>query len=211
MTLTADNSDNNFSEGETAKQSDTWTHTFEDLPQYVSGKAVTYTVSESVIAGYTPVYDQTNHKITNTLAQNLSFKVNKLVEGNFADKKKAFNFTAVAYNAAGEEVARQTFTLAHGGSKIIENLPYGAYIVVTEKPDGYTAQYMLGTTRTNGESYTSGALLDSNQGVTFINTKNVTVDTGVDLDGLPYALLLLGVVGIAVVWLLLYLGRRKED
>ena len=211
VTLTADNSDNNFSEGETAKQSDTWTHTFEDLPQYVSGKAVTYTVSESVIAGYTPVYDQTNHKITNTLAQNLSFKVNKLVEGNFADKKKAFNFTAVAYNAAGEEVARQTFTLAHGGSKIIENLPYGAYIVVTEKPDGYTAQYMLGTTRTNGESYTSGALLDSNQGVTFINTKNVTVDTGVDLDGLPYALLLLGVVGIAVVWLLLYLGRRKED
>ena len=211
VTLTADNSDNNFREGETAKQSDTWTHTFEDLPQYVSGKAVTYTVSESVIAGYTPVYDQTKHTITNTLAQNLSFTVSKLVEGNFADPNKAFNFTAVAYNAAGEKVARQTFTLAHGGSKIIENLPYGAYIVVTEKPDGYTAQYMLGPERTVGASYTSGALLDSNQGVTFINTKNVTVDTGVDLDGLPYALLLLGVVGIAVVWLLLYLGRRKED
>lgn len=211
VTLTADNSDSNLGAGGTAQQSDTWIYTFRDLPQYASGKVVTYTVSESVIAGYTPVYDQATHTITNTLAQNLSFTVSKLVEGNFADKKKAFNFTAVAYNAAGDEVARQTFTLAHGGSKIIENLPYGAYIVVTEEPDGYTAQYALGQERTDGASYTSGVLLDSAQGVTFINTKNVTIETGVDLDGLPYTMLLLGAAGLGLIWLMTARRRRNEN
>ena len=67
---------------------------------------------------------------------------------------------------------------------------------------------MLGPNRMSGSSYTSGLILDNSQGITFINTKNIVIDTGVDLDGLPYIMMLLGAAGIGLVWLL---ARRRRD
>lgn len=211
ITLTLTGSDGSTRTAVLTGTGNDWTHTFTGLPVYAGGVPVTYTLDETdVPAGYTKSVN--GYTVTNTL-QSYDFTVNKRVEGNFASPTKEFSFTANILGSDKQTVIRtETFTLAHNGSKIIENIPHGAYVQVTENPDGYEAKHQFGQEVGNGASYTAAQPITNDaQGVTFINTKNVTVDTGINLDGLPYALLLLGVVGIAVVWLLLYLGRRKED
>lgn len=201
-----------------------WSHTFTNLPTHYGGQKINYTVSEpNAGAGYTSSVtgNKTDgYTVTNTL-KTYTLDVTKQIEGNFADPNAEFTFTAKLKAADGSDASITTgsftngvatFTLSGGKTQTLTGIPHGCYVEVTETSvDGYTVQYMLGQNKTPGTSCTLGAIFDSNQGVTFINTKNVTVDTGVDLDSLPYAVLLLGAVGIAVVWLLLYLSRRKED
>lgn len=190
-----------------------WTHTFTGLPVYAGGVPVTYTLDETdVPAGYTKAVN--GYTVVNTL-QSYSFAVHKRVEGNFASRTKKFSFTANILSSDKNKVIRtETFTLAHNGSKTITNIPYGAYVQVTEHSDGdgYEAQHQLGQEIVAGASYTTTQPITNNDhGVTFINTKNVSIDTGVDLDGLPYIMLLLGAAGISLVWLLLRRSRKNED
>lgn len=211
VNITDSNSDSSLGSDGTTVASDTWTYTFDDLPQYVGGKAVTYTVTENTVPGYTTTYDQDKLEITNTLISDLTYTVNKQIKGNFADPTKKFEFTAVVKDNTGNTIKTETFKLTGGASWTITGIPYGASVMVTEVPDGYSAEYMLGNEVFGGESYTSGAIVDDSQGVTFINTKNVTIETGVDLDGLPYTMLLLGAAGLGLIWLMTARRRRNEN
>ena len=213
--ITTENSDVNMGDDGNAVPSSTWSYTFENLPQYSGGEKITYTLIEAPVAGYessivdpNPNDEEVEFTITNTLLSNITYTVSKLVDGNFADRNKTFAFTAVVRNSAGEAIKTETFSLKHGGSYAIVGIPYGATVEVTENPDGYEAEYLLGQTRVGGATYISDPILDSSLGVTFINTKNVTIDTGVDLDGLPYTMLLLSVAGIGVA---LLLARRRRN
>lgn len=189
---------------------DVWTYTFTGLPAYHNGGTrVTYTVDETnVPAGYTK--SVSGYTVTNEM---LAFTVKKQVVGNMADPTKEFDFKVEILAADGTPVLpTETFKLGHGGVKTISGIPYGAYVQVTEDPAGYKAQHVLGTVIVDSATYKTEQPITSNGwGVTFINTNEVQIDTGVDLDGLPYTLLLLGAAGLGVLWMLLIARRRRDE
>ena len=83
-------------------------------------------------------------------------------------------------------------------------------IVTVEETDrkDYETSYQMGSNDPTKDS-TATINVQSDMSVTFINDKTVTIDTGVNLDVLPY-LLMLAVAGGAVA-LLLVLKRRKTQ
>lgn len=150
--------------------------------------------------------------------------VNKMVAGNMADKNEEFEFTAELFKdsntpadasfATGdytlESPNKATFKLKHGESMILNGIPYNYMVRVTEKPKDYTASNQNGQEQ-GGETTLVGPFIYDNASVTFTNTKTATIDTGVNLDMLPY-ILLLAVAGGAIVLLLALRSRRgKED
>ena len=89
-----------------------------------------------------------------------------------------------------------TFKLKHDAMATFGNLPEGVTYTVTETPvDGYT------TTSTGEE----GKIVAGTNEVTFTNTKNGDIDTGVTTENLPYVLLI-GFVVLAGAALLI---KRK--
>jgi hypothetical protein len=107
----------------------------------------------------------------------------------------------------------QGFILKGGESLTFTNLPVGMIFYVTEgnyTDDGYTttAEYVATGTGANSASFTQGGdngtqtkgtIASGDNTMTFTNTKNLTPDTGINVDVLPYVLaMLLTVAGI--VW-----------
>ncbi|MCC8128252.1 MAG: DUF5979 domain-containing protein [Clostridiales bacterium] len=131
-----------------------------------------------------------------------SLNVTKTVNGNLGDKTKKFEFTVtftapadktVAWSLVTGTVAGQTvtfdlstsqtytFELADGETATFSNLPYGVTYIVTETADsGYR------TTQTGNE----GEINSGSATAAFINTKDGDVDTGINLDTLPYIMIL---------------------
>ena len=74
-----------------------------------------------------------------------------------------------------------------------------------------TARDETGASLTVTESETSASVTieDVQPGmvITFTNTKNVIIETGISLDSLPYVLILAGVAAVAVLFLL----RRRRS
>lgn len=123
--------------------------------------------------------------------------ITKLVTGNMGDRDKSFEFTYQINGANGE-----TFNLKHGESKTIR-VRIGQSLTVTENSDGYEVFI-------NGDKAENKAITVTPKGdttITFTNTKNVNIDTGVSLDTLPYVLLLGGMAVLGGALLL----RRRED
>ena len=161
--------------------------------------------------------------VTNTYAEQpkvCNLTISKTVGGNMGDQNKEFTFTAtlsgdytfegVTYSInngedqdAGDE-ATCTFTLKHGQSITFKDLPIGAEFTVTEtsySEAGYVTK--VGDEATNTKTVT---LAETNGSIAFVNTKDVTIDTGVSLETLPY-ILILGVVAVGVV---LMVRRRRH-
>ena len=151
--------------------------------------------------------------------------VSKTVNGNMGDQSKAFDFTAtlsggdysfagVTYSINGGETLSAgtetecTFNLKHGDSITFIDLPIGATFTVTEtsySKSGYV-------TTVDGETGSSKVitLAETNSNIAFVNTKDVTIDTGVLLDTLPY-ILILGVVAVGAVLLIKKRRNRDDD
>lgn len=137
---------------------------------------------------------------------NFELTIQKTVSGNMYDETKKFAFT-VTYGETTE-----TFELSKGENKTV-TVPVGASVSVSEDPEGYTYSFVSiteGVTKTdttNGISFTMPA-----QDVTVVinNEKNVTVDTGILLDTLPY-ILILCVVAVGAVLLIKKRGNRDDD
>ena len=144
--------------------------------------------------------------------------VSKTVEGNFADRTKDWNFTVVLTAPEGTTVNNTiqqgetdiaggwttktlTFTLKHGESIDISNIPVGTTYTVVETEsgeNGYT---------TEGEVTTATALSEDTE-VDVKNTKNTTPDTGISLDSLPYILIVAVVLSAAVV---MFINKRRSE
>ena len=159
---------------------------------------------------------------TNTVHET-EFTVKKTVTGNMGDRNKEFEFTASLYADADKtklisfpepesdetyytvENGVAKFKLKHGETGLtFGNIPLGAYVVITETAvDGYE------TTNDNGDG-TVATLEKVIQPatVTFTNDKEVTIDTGIALDSMPFIVLL---VGIAAIGLILFAPKRKIE
>lgn len=143
----------------------------------------------------------------------VSLNITKIVRGGFGNVNESFNFE---YAIAGTGVTEktETFTLTSGKSKLLENIPEGATVTVTEKAaNGYTTSYKIGTgaeTAGSSCSYTvTGQEEDRAQiEVTFFNQKDEVAPTGVTTDWLSSILMLFAGLGMAVVMLLT--GKRRK-
>ena len=94
------------------------------------------------------------------------------------------------------------------GEITLTNVPIGGTLVVTEiEASGYQTSYKIGETESQ-EGNVARYIVPENGGtITFINHRNVSPDTGVFVDSLPYILMIACVVGAAALFLI---RRRKK-
>ena len=126
---------------------------------------------------------------------------------------ESFNFE-YAITGTGVTEKTGTFTLTSGNSKLLENIPEGATVTITEtQVNGYTASWKIGTDKETAGSACSYTVTDqavdgSQIEVTFFNQKDEVAPTGVTTDWLSSILMLLAGLGMAVVMLLT--GKRRK-
>jgi hypothetical protein len=115
----------------------------------------------------------------------------------------------------------QAFTLKGGESITFTNLPVGMIFYVTEAnytEEGYTttAYYEATGTGANTASFeqggnegtqTKGTIAAGTNTMTFTNTKELTVDTGVNVDVLPYVLAML----LTVAGVILFVFKKRRN
>lgn len=149
--------------------------------------------------------------------------ISKTVSGNMGDQSKEFAFTAalsgegysfdgVTYSIDGGEAQSAgtgtecTFNLKHGQTVTFTGLPIGAIFTVTETSYSGYVTTVDGVTGNSKEI----TLAETNNNIAFVNTKDVTIDTGILLDTLPY-ILILGVVAVGAVLLIKKRRNRDDD
>ena len=158
-----------------------------------------------------------------------SVKVAKQVTGNFGDKTREFKFEITFTDANGKALRlvqtdkAPTYSITSdttvGGEKLtvlmkdkgeitLTNVPIGGMLVVTEiEASGYQTSYKIGETESQ-EGNVARYIVPENGGtITFINHRNVSPDTGVFVDSLPYILIIACVAGVAALFLI---RRRKK-
>ena len=137
-----------------------------------------------------------------TLTQ-VDLTVEKQVTGAMGDKNRQFSFTWSCGTQEG------SFTLSDGQRIMLENLPVGAELTLTEtNADGYAISLACGGETRSADS---GGVMrltvpESACTVTVTNHKDVIPDTGLALDSAPYVLLL-GLSGAGGA----LLRRRRHD
>ena len=99
-----------------------------------------------------------------------------------------------------------TFSLKDGENIVIEGMPVGKKIVLAEtNAEQYTVSFndTVETTR----KYVNEKGLKENTTIKVTNHRNVSPDTGVFVDSLPYILIIACVAGVAALFLI---RRRKK-
>ncbi len=191
----------------------------------------TLTVDSSAASGmsFTAATNQVHELVvTNTYSEQpkvCDLTISKTVSGNMGDRNKEFSFTAtlsgegysfenVTYSIDGGEAhsveatdASFNFTLKHGQSITFIGLPIGATFVVTENIAG--SEYVTTVDGASGNSKTI-TLAETNAKIVFENRKDITIDTGVLLDTMPYILILGIVLAGGILWFI-NKNRIRED
>lgn len=143
--------------------------------------------------------------------------VTKVIAGNFGDKSKTFTF---AYKRANEENWTQVTGIGNNGTFVIEDVPLSSTLWISEKTEGYTGSVGgIGckvTGAPDDDYYIAKVTIpqiiaeNASPTVTFTNTNEVTVDTGVSLDSLPY-ILILAVVVLGAAAVVIRKRKNRDD
>lgn len=149
-------------------------------------------------------------KVLNTYSETpatATITIKKLISGNMLSKNDEFTFTV-----SGESVAEadKSFELKDGESKTI-TVNIGDTITVSEGTGSYTTTYKIGEDGTvqNGSSAKIENIA-ADTTITFTNTHDITIDTGISLETLPY-ILILAVVALGAVVMIRKRRVRDED
>lgn len=149
-------------------------------------------------------------------------KIDKVIAGNYSDPNDEFEITVtitppedlvinagpIVWNTATENVSgpdidgkyTAVYTLKGGENVTIENLPYGVTYEVEETDSGeYDPTY---------DGNEEGVLEEELVETIITNTRNTEINTGINLDNLPYILIL---VGAAVGLVAFTMKRRLSD
>lgn len=155
----------------------------------------------------------------NNAAANKILTVSKKVGGGAANKKDDFTFKVTitgidgtySTNVAGKTITNGTeteFTLRHGETFVVKNLPKNAsYTVVETDKKGYQKTEVSVNKEANQTSDTAEGTIrmDGENTVDYTNTKTVPSPTGIALEILPFAVLFLAAIAGGVVFF-----RRKR-
>lgn len=182
-----------------------------------------YATEETYKAGDQIIVDETDATAKNILyaiwkQSTVTLTVTKTVTGNFGDKNKEFQFSmkvdggnTVALTAKGTALPKGSqsdyiFSLKNGENIVIEGMPVGKKIVLAEtNAEQYTVSFN-DTVETN-RNYVNEKGLKENTTIRVTNHRNVSPDTGVFVDSLPYILIIACVAGVAALFLI---RRRKK-
>lgn len=154
-----------------------------------------------------------------------SLSVKKTVTGIMGDQQKEFTVKVTFYAPAGDTVREaitykdgtETKTIAAGdgwtGSKEVEiTLKHDETVTFTNIPYGVTYNVVENDYTTDGYDAASYNFDDNNkkigsasENVTITNNKGGTVDTGINMDSMPYILLL----AVACVGLFLFISKKR--
>lgn len=154
-------------------------------------------------AGYTNVYD--SGKLT----------VTKHIAGNMADMNKKFTFT-ITFNPGektwnkntaditgngswGVDSYTYTVSLGNDESVVFDNLPEGVTYEVTEDSENYTKSEVY-----SDENKTISAYDEDTVDVT--NTLTNEIDTGINMDSMPYILML----AAAAVGMVVFFAKKRS-
>ena len=152
--------------------------------------------------------------VTNT-RKTADITVKKLVEGNMGDLTAPFGFTVTVKETNGTEIALAAadveFSLKHNETHLIEDLPVGATVTVIESENDYntsTSNVNIADGEFDKPSRTYVFTVPAqNATAIFTNELTIKIDTGIDMDAVPYMVLLgVGLSGLAV----LAVTRRKR-
>ncbi|HHU08277.1 MAG TPA: hypothetical protein GXZ59_08055, partial [Clostridiaceae bacterium] len=189
-----------------------------DLNQYV----ITYEIDGDEVQTF-EVYHKTEEdshgnpiprgdvviEVTNQLIpQTVDVTIAKEVTGNMGELEREFKFI-VRTNKGNYSDVQATFTLKNGQTYLLEDINKDAVLTLSEDAEGYDVTVKVGeevylpnddgeyTIELTGESIT----------ITVINNNEVTIDTGITMDSLPYILILgLATIGLGVK----FVSKRKE-
>lgn len=100
--------------------------------------------------------------------------------------------------------AEVTFTLKHGQSVTFNNIPSGVTYTVTETNPNTTENGYNYTATSVGEE---GEITDSAETASFTNDWNETPDTGIELETLPFVVLM----AAAFVGMMMLIARRRKE
>lgn len=107
--------------------------------------------------------------------------------------------------------AEVTFTLKHGQSVTFNNIPSGVTYVVTEinPNDGNEFQYKVNGASevATADTELEGSITDSAETESFTNDWNETPDTGIELETLPFVVLM----AAAFVGMMMLIARRRKE
>lgn len=177
-----------------------------------NGKTMYVTVTDSgeVTYGTTPGATSQNLTVTNdytATAPTATLTITKRISGNMLSKNDEFTFTVTGTSVAD---ADKSFTLKDGETKKI-TVNIGDTITIEEATGSYTTTYQIGENGTveNGSSAKIENIAEDTT-ITFTNTKEVTIDTGISLETLPY-ILILAVVAVGAVVMIRKRRNRDED
>ena len=177
----------------------------------------TYKAGDQIIVDNT---DAANENILYAIwkQSTVALKITKTVTGNFGDKSKAFQFSmqvdggnSFELTAKGTALPKGSqsdyiFSLKDGENIVIEGMPVGKKIVLAEtNAEQYTVSFN-DTVETN-RNYVNEKGLKENTTINVTNHRNVSPDTGVFVDSLPYILIIACVAGAAALFLI---RRRKK-
>lgn len=164
--------------------------------------------------------------MTNKFDYTGTLTIAKVVAGNSGDMvndeftfkleiDKDFECNESGYKLKGTDDPKVfMITLKHGESVTLTNIPYGAKYTVEEIADNtYTttttfAEYLKGAS-TADSTILDGEIDHASEVLTFTNTRQTEIPTGVSLDSLPYVLML-ALAGAGLV-LMIARKRRVED
>ena len=157
----------------------------------------------------------------NTAKANDSLKVSKKVAGTAANTQDEFSYTLKIMGAQGSYDAVKgndkytveagkdfIFTLKHGESIKIKNLPEGANYTVTEANADYTANFAVDDGQAQAGAVATGTIHKGST-VAYTNEKGFAPATGVNSDTMPFVFG--GLVVVAGAGALLISRKRRAS
>ncbi|MGN1277149.1 MAG: InlB B-repeat-containing protein [Floccifex sp.] len=144
--------------------------------------------------------------------------VKKNVSGSYGDKTQLFTFSYSFTNLDGETVAsKESISLSNGQEFVIQNVPYGAVLTITESDsDGYVTTAKYGTVDSlpdTGSPFTDGSIaiktVKGNNFVLVDNCKESVPITGIT-DNTPKGLGMIGTIVAEVVAIAFVLKKKRQ-
>lgn len=127
------------------------------------------------------------------------------VTGDYGDKNMDFLFTGSYMSSSSEQQISQS--LKHGASKDYEIVDFGStFIVSATNSDGYSTSVYLNGQPLEPQDGVYKFTVNGDTTVKFVHDKSGSVETGLQMDFLPYVLILAVVVAGAVIFIV----RRKR-
>lgn len=178
----------------TATETHEWKWSFTDLPKYEGGQEITYTITEDSIDGYTTEVD--GYDVTNTHKPS---KININVTKVWKNTSTYPESVTIKLLADGVDTGK-TLELTE------ENNWIGTFEDLDEYSNGEKIEYTISEVHlADYETTYSGNAKD---GFVVTNTRIYTPPTGINLDFLPYVLLL-AVAGVGIGATIL--RKRKNE